>query len=144
MSAYINAIQHYTDDVICFLILRESRMFPTGWFIWWLWCQKQVSQAGISNCIPQHTVGCNYLSLPEIPASGDKVFISYLQISILIEILLHAMSYSEIWPIFAKLSGSTECIFLGPESIHKHCCQRLGNAHLLYNSVVLLSWELPS
>ena len=33
---------------------------------WWLWCQNQVSQAGISNCIPQQTVGCNYLSLPEI------------------------------------------------------------------------------
>ena len=30
--------------------------------------QKQVSQAGISNCIPQYSVGCNYFSLPEIPA----------------------------------------------------------------------------
>ena len=40
---------------------------------WGLWCQKQVSQAGISNCIPQNTVGCSYLSLPEIPASGAKV-----------------------------------------------------------------------
>ena len=43
--------------------------------IWGLWCQKQVSQAGISNCIPQFTVGCNYLSLPEIPASGNNVLI---------------------------------------------------------------------
>ena len=43
--------------------------------IWGHWCQKQVSQAGISNCIPQSTVGCNYLSLPEIPASGTKVLI---------------------------------------------------------------------
>ena len=41
-------------------------------YTWWLWHQKQVSQAGISNCIPQYTVGCNYLSLPEIPASGTK------------------------------------------------------------------------
>ena len=40
---------------------------------WRLWCQKQVSQAGISNCIPQDTVGCNYLSMPQIPASGTKV-----------------------------------------------------------------------
>ena len=48
----------------------------TGYSIWGLWCQKQVSQAGISNCIPQHTVGCNYLSLSEIPASGAKVLIS--------------------------------------------------------------------
>ena len=41
--------------------------------IWQLWRQKQVSRTGISNYIPQFTVGCNYLSLPEIPASGNKV-----------------------------------------------------------------------
>ena len=46
--------------------------------IWGLWCQKQVFQVGISNYIPQFTVGCNYLSLPEIPASGTKVLISPL------------------------------------------------------------------
>ena len=40
---------------------------------WGLCCQKQVSQAEISNYIPQFTVGCNYLSLHEIPASGNKV-----------------------------------------------------------------------
>ena len=40
---------------------------------WGLCCLKQVSQTGISNFIPQNTVGCNYLSLPEIPASGNKV-----------------------------------------------------------------------
>ena len=33
----------------------------------------QVSQAWISNCIPQYSVGCSYLSLPEIPASGATV-----------------------------------------------------------------------
>ena len=43
--------------------------------IWGLYCQKQVSQAGISNYIPQFTLGCNYLSLPDIPASGNKVLI---------------------------------------------------------------------
>ena len=36
-----------------------------------------VPEAGISgrndNFIPHNTVGCNYLSLPEIPASGTKV-----------------------------------------------------------------------
>ena len=47
----------------------------TAEYIWGLCCQKQVSQAGISNYIPQFTVKCNYLSLPEIPASGNKVFI---------------------------------------------------------------------
>ena len=34
--------------------------------IWGLCCHKQVSQAGISNYIPQKTVGCNYLFLPEM------------------------------------------------------------------------------
>ena len=42
--------------------------------IWGLCCRKQVSQAGISNYIPQFTVECNYLSLPEIPASGNKLW----------------------------------------------------------------------
>ena len=42
-----------------------------------LCCQKQVSQAGIGNYIPQFTVGCNYVSLPEIPVSGNKVHICY-------------------------------------------------------------------
>ena len=37
--------------------------------IWGLWRQTQVSQAGISIYIPLNTMGCNYLSLPEIPAS---------------------------------------------------------------------------
>ena len=48
---------------------------------WGLWCQKQVSQAGISNCIPQYSVGCNYLSLPEITASGAKVFMQSARVS---------------------------------------------------------------
>ena len=36
-------------------------------------CQDQVSQAGIRYYILQFTVGCNFLSLPEIPAPADKV-----------------------------------------------------------------------
>ena len=40
---------------------------------WGLCCQKQISQAWISNYIPQNTVGCNNLSMPEKPASGNKV-----------------------------------------------------------------------
>ena len=42
--------------------------------IWWLWRKKQVSQAGISNSIPQNTMGCNYLSLPEITASHVLIY----------------------------------------------------------------------
>ena len=48
--------------------------------VWRLSWQKQVSQAGISNCIPQHSVRCNYLSIPEIPASGGRALIYEYQI----------------------------------------------------------------
>ena len=61
-SFFITVI--FNDQWFCFLTIH----------IWGLSCQKQVSQAGISNCIPQNIVGCNYISLPEIP--GDKVVIS--------------------------------------------------------------------
>ena len=36
-------------------------------FVWGLWHQKQVFQVGISNYISLYSVGCDYLSLPEIP-----------------------------------------------------------------------------
>ena len=37
--------------------------FPAWWWtIWGLCCQKQVSQTGISNSIPQYSVGCTYLA----------------------------------------------------------------------------------
>ena len=40
---------------------------------WGLCCQKQVSQTGISNYIPQFTVGCKYTYPCLIPASANKV-----------------------------------------------------------------------
>ena len=36
-------------------------------YIWGLWCQKQVSMVWISNYIPQHSVGCNYISMSYKP-----------------------------------------------------------------------------
>ena len=54
---------------------EDNSLKTAGAYIWGLWHQKQVSQAGINNCIPQNTVGCNYLSLSEIPASGTEVLI---------------------------------------------------------------------
>ena len=39
--------------------------------------RKQVFHAGISNCIPQYSAGCNYLSMSEIPVSGAKTFILF-------------------------------------------------------------------
>ena len=47
--------------------------------IWGFCCQEQVSQASINNCIPQNTVGCTYLFLPEIAATGDKVLICLIR-----------------------------------------------------------------
>ena len=49
---------------------HEVTIVSNDLYICALCCQKQVSQAAISNCIPQ-----NYLSLPQIPASGGKVII---------------------------------------------------------------------
>ena len=43
--------------------------------VWGLSCQKRVSHAGKSNCIPHNTVGCNYLFLAGVPAPGTKVHI---------------------------------------------------------------------
>ena len=48
-------------------------------YIYRLQCQKQVSRACISNYIPQYSVGCNYLCMPYIPASGSKILISIPQ-----------------------------------------------------------------
>ena len=39
-------------------------------------CQRQVSRACISNYIPQSSVGCDYLSMLQIPISGTKLLIS--------------------------------------------------------------------
>ena len=58
----------YVDFSMCVCVCLSG-------IIWGLCCQNQVSQAGMSNYIPPFTVGCNYLSLPEIPASGNKVHI---------------------------------------------------------------------
>ena len=42
-----------------------------------LWCEKQVSGASISNCIPQFPMGCNYLHMPQILAYDTKVPLSF-------------------------------------------------------------------
>ena len=51
--------------VACYYLQQSNGIYI---YIWWCWWQEQVSKAGISNCIPQNTVVCNYLSLPEIPS----------------------------------------------------------------------------
>ena len=69
----------------CFLCLRQGKVSASHRILWdaitypclryLLLVLLFVPQAGKSNCIPQNTVGCNYLSLPEVPASGAKVLI---------------------------------------------------------------------
>ena len=59
---------------------------PSPNLIWGLWCQKLVSQAWISNCIPQYSVRCNDLFKSEIPAPGTKVFIQTLLVNKVYEV----------------------------------------------------------
>ena len=40
---------------------------------------EAVSRAGISNCIPQNTMGCNYFSLPKIPGPWFNIKMSSYQ-----------------------------------------------------------------
>ena len=61
-------------------------------------------QAGISNYVPQQTAGCNYLSLPEIPASGNKVLI-FASSPSLIGYLYVPSDYAISWYIISILSG---------------------------------------
>ena len=76
-------------------------------YIWRLWCQKQVSQAGISNCIPYSTVIGNYWSLHEIPASGTKVLIyrGYPAKRALPVMLTHGR-----WGPFGRIPSISVCI----------------------------------
>ena len=47
-----------------------------------------IPRVGISNYIPQYSVECNYLSLPDIPASGSKVLIWWYNVSFSVSDLL--------------------------------------------------------
>ena len=61
--------EKYVNDSIIKDAVRFCDYTAKYKVIWGLCRQKQISQAGISNCIPRNTVGCNSLSLPEIPGS---------------------------------------------------------------------------
>ena len=41
-------------------------------YTWGIWCQKQIYTAWTINNIQQYSVGCNYLSMPQIHAYGAK------------------------------------------------------------------------
>ena len=97
----LGAVLHVEGDVCdndgwgCCRCVGESRTHkseylkstrnPPGMFVWSIYswgivCEKQVSKAGISNYISTYTVGCNYLSLSLIAASGTQV-LNYTQIA---------------------------------------------------------------
>ena len=85
INTYIYKFMGVFDYSLCWLVKLTSRIHTCQWVTvlpiyhnnvnmkYGLRCQKQVSHAGISNFIPLNTVGCNYLSLPETPASGTRV-----------------------------------------------------------------------
>ena len=66
-SRHTNIINHTANHIM--LSLQET------YCICGLWRQKQVFRAWISNDISQYSDGCNYLSMPQIPAFGANVLI---------------------------------------------------------------------
>ena len=73
MSSYRHRKSHCGDKMILRPSYLHNGISYTDKMISLYWIRALVSQAGISNCIPQNTVGYNYLSLPKIPVSGTKV-----------------------------------------------------------------------
>ena len=60
MSSYLN----FTSD---------TSMHQEAQMSWGRWCQKLETSTWISNNTPQYTMGCDYLSLPQMPACGTNV-----------------------------------------------------------------------
>ena len=65
-------------------------------------CQKQVSRACISNCIPQYSVGCDNLSMLSIPASQLVSRARMTQ-------AIHALLGFGISPFYLHSSGLLHC-----------------------------------
>ena len=94
-------------------------------FICGHWCRKQVSQAGISNCIPQYSVGCSYLSLSEI---FDFAVLFFYQFAMEVYTRIPSL---QIWQsakldrlfrqtrIIASSSRHLRCIFQERVSFHR-------------------------
>ena len=59
---------------LCKLPTKNNKPYMIRVYIWGIWCQKHVSQAGKNNCTPQYSA---WVSMHEIPASGAKVLISW-------------------------------------------------------------------
>ena len=93
-------VQWYRNTLVVEWYIATS--FPST-KTWGVWCQKQVSQTVISNFIPQYSVDWNYVSMPEIPASGTKVLAFSRRSKLIISILCYIESLVTIFmPSYGK------------------------------------------
>ena len=93
-------VQWYRNTLVVEWYIATS--FPST-ETWGDWCQKQVSQTVISNFIPQYSVDWNYVSMPEIPASGTKVLAFSRRSKLIISILCYIESLVTIFmPSYGK------------------------------------------
>ena len=73
INTVINSMMFKKSYRLSNILLTTALTLDQVIMICGLVCQKQVSRAGTDNFLPTDTVGCNYLSLPLIPASGTQV-----------------------------------------------------------------------
>ena len=77
---------------------------------------RTLVSVGINHCISQNNVGCNYLSLPDIPASSIKVLTSSFFLEIRQSLL--------VWYLTSK-QGISQCV-----NIHHRVYQSLIEGHI--------------
>ena len=131
----------WLDQYLSIDITRDRGLIPLLMIIWGLWCQKQLSQAGMNNRIPRYSVGCNYVPLPEIPVSGTKVLIWYMgsnwspgaqpNIEVMVEFQIQ-IKYVCLPPSQSKHNGVLHiarqlcCVGMNNQYSYLQCC---GTAH---------------
>ena len=101
--------------------------------IWGLWCQKQVSQAGISNCIPQYWVRyfaefqtfeippkylIHYCGMQLLIHAWDTCF-WYQSLHIMCEYQWLFMSFSSLWMSCGKMSWVVRTVLTAQYQILK-------------------------
>ena len=101
--------------------------------IWWLWRQKQVSQAGRDYGITHYSVGCNYLSLPEIPATGAKALMNDHTCPSVFQVLM----YQDARTTFDMSQPSTYCGLATPKYV-MNLCQQISFS-VVYNMEIHVS-----
>ena len=83
-SSYAKFIRHIAHRPRWYVVQTMNQSITChispSWAVWGVWYWNHVSQAGLSNCIPHNILGSNYLSPPDIPASGTDVFTCMLRV----------------------------------------------------------------